>query len=711
MKHPSTRILFLLLAALFLPASAILAAERVISVSPGDGLAAAVEKAEAILPEARAAGDSVVIELADGIYELGETLVLTSKINGTPASPTVFRAAEGARPVISGGQVLTGFTAGDDGYWHLTIDSVKNGDWYFQQLYVNNRRAERPRLPKEGCYTIAERIFYGEVDQNADARTKDLCTDLGVRFTGEEIRSDLSNLNDIDLCCPQRWVMTRNKVASVDDAEKVIHLMGNFSRANWHFSGNARFFLENVREALGAPGQFYLDRASGELIYVPREGETIDTAEVIAPRLSTLVALAGSKETPVENVRFEGLSFAYSGYVTPPSGNPAAQAEVLIDSSVQLTGARQIAFDGCGFHSLGNHGLFIATASKNCCVTSCAFRDLGGGAIRIGGDFFGRKNLPGEHPFDSSISQRSQEECLPEGNTVSDCVMEYLGRIHPASIGVWIGYASNTTVERCEIFDLYYSAISIGWIWGYKPDPAPSVGNIVRQCHMHKIGQRYLSDMGAVYTLGISPGTKVTHNLIHDVKSYEYGGWGLYTDEGSTYVEMAHNVVYDTHTGSFHQHYGRDNQIHHNIMVNSDRWQLARTRIEEHCSFHFLNNIVYWENDSPLLSGNWKDGHYEINNNLYWSTAQKENLSFDGLSFDQWREQGRDTDSQLADPRFRDPANGDFSVPDDSPAAHFGIEILDHYGPAVRPAICDDIPAPGACFPLPVPGSEPAAGN
>ncbi|MBQ3333315.1 MAG: hypothetical protein IJG83_07825, partial [Thermoguttaceae bacterium] len=169
MKHPSTRILFLLLAAaLLLPASGIFAAERVISVPPGDGLAAAVEKAEAILPEARAAGDSVVIELADGMYELEDTLFLTSKISGTPQAPTIFRAADGARPVISGGRRLTGFTAGDDGYWHLTIDSVKNGDWYFQQLYVNNHRAERPRLPKEGCYTIAERIFYGEVDETAD---------------------------------------------------------------------------------------------------------------------------------------------------------------------------------------------------------------------------------------------------------------------------------------------------------------------------------------------------------------------------------------------------------------------------------------------------------------------------------------------------------------------------------------------------------------
>ncbi|MBR3219218.1 MAG: right-handed parallel beta-helix repeat-containing protein [Thermoguttaceae bacterium] len=712
MKHPSTRILFLLLAAaLLLPASGIFAAERVISVTPGDGLAAAVEQAEAILPEARAAGDSVVIELADGMYELEDTLFLTSKISGTPASPTIFRAADGARPVISGGRVLTGFTVGDDGYWHLTIDAVKNGDWYFQQLYVNNHRAERPRLPKEGCYTIAERIFYGEVDENADPRTKEICTDLGVRFTGEEIRSDLRNLGDIELCCPQRWVMTRNKIASVDDAEKVVHLAGTFGRSNWYFTGNARFFLENVREALGTPGQFYLDRASGELTYVPREGENIDTAEIIAPRLSTLMALVGSKEASVENVRFQGLSFAYCGYVTPPSGNTSPQAEVYVESSVQLTGTRKITFDGCGFHSLGNHALFIATASKNCSVTSCAFRDIGGGAIRIGGSYFGSGNFAGERPFDNSVLELPQEDRLPEGNTVSDCVMEYLGRVHPASIGVWIGYASGTTVERCEIFDLYYSAVSIGWIWGYKPNPAPSVNNIIRQCHMHKIGQRYLSDMGAVYTLGISPGTRVTHNLIHDVLSYEYGGWGLYTDEGSTYVEMAHNVVYNTQTGSFHQHYGRDNQIHHNIMVNSNRWQLVRSRIEDHCSFHFKNNIVYWENNSPLFSSNWKDGHYDINNNLYWNTVAKENLTFDGDTFDQWREKGRDTDSLLADPRFRDPANGDFTLEEGSPAANFGIEILDHYGPAARPTICDDIPAPGECFPLPVPGSEPAAGN
>ncbi|MBQ2684442.1 MAG: right-handed parallel beta-helix repeat-containing protein [Thermoguttaceae bacterium] len=723
----TTALAFLLATAVLLPMAGLAAAERVISVAPGGDLAAAVEKAEAILPEARSAGDSVVVELADGMYELEETLVLTPKINGTPVSPTIFRAADGARPVISGGRVLSGFTVGDDGYWHLTIDAVKNGDWYFQQLYVNNRRAERPRLPKEGWYTVAGR--FPEEKSKAEADPGEFITDMSVYFSEGDITSNLHALNDIDLCCPQYWVMTRHKITSVDDAKKIIHLSTNFFRAAWYFEKGRRFFLDNVREALGTPGQFYLDRAGGNLVYIPREGESIENATVIAPRLEILLALSGGRQTPVENVRFEGLTFAYSGWTTGKEGNNSNQAEIKISSAVQFTCSRGITLEGCGFHSLGNYGLLIGTACKNCAVTACAFRDLGGGGIRIGGNLFAAKGFSGdyfhdaegnfltdvgglfqgEYPFDDSYRGLSVEELLPEGNTVRDCLMEYLGRVHAGSIGIGIQFAANTLIERCEVFDTYYSAVSIGWTWGLQPDPAPAVGNIVRQCHLHKIGQRFLSDMGAVYTLGASPGTKVTHNLIHDVTSYEFGGWGLYTDGGSTYIEMAHNIVYDTQSGSFYQDYGRDNYIHHNLLVNSQRWQLIHAMVEEHCPFRFEYNVVYWDSDAELLSGPWIEGDIQMNHNIYWNTAAKENLMFKELSFAQWRKLGRDTDALLADPRLRDPAHGDFTLEEDSPAADFGIEVLEHYGPAARPTICDDIPAPGACFPLPVPGTEPAA--
>ncbi len=126
-------------------------------------------------------------------------------------------------------------------------------------------------------------------------------------------------------------------------------------------------------------------------------------------------------------------------------------------------------------------------------------------------------------------------------------------------------HAAGNRIAHNHIHDLFYSGISVGWSWGYGESVARD--NAIAHNHVHDVGQGLLSDLGGIYLLGVSAGTTVRNNLVHDVRRYHYGGWGIYPDEGTSHVVIEDNVCYDTDSQALHQHYGRENLVRNNIFA------------------------------------------------------------------------------------------------------------------------------------------------
>jgi parallel beta-helix repeat protein len=256
---------------------------------------------------------------------------------------------------------------------------------------------------------------------------------------------------------------------------------------------------------------------------------------------------------------------------------------------------------------------------------------------------------------------------------VSDNHIHDIGLVFPPAVGVWVGQSSRNLIAHNHIHDLYYTAISVGWTWGYGPNQCN--GNIIEYNHLHSIGKDMLSDMGGIYTLGMQPGTILRYNLIHDISSFTYGGWGIYPDEGSTGMVIENNVVYRCKSAGFHQHYGRENIVRNNIFALNRENQLMRTRAEPHLSFAFTGNIVYFD-QGRLLGSNWTGEQFKMERNLYFD-ARSAGIRFAGRSFDEWRASGQDRESIVADPLFVNPANFEFRLRPGSPAAKIGFKPID----------------------------------
>jgi len=657
---------------------------------------ATLARARDAVRAAKAAGDADgwTVHVRKGTYLLAQPLVFEPTDSGREGAPVTY-VGEGPETRIAGGIPVRGWREETEGVWAADIPRGADGaPNYFESLYVNGRRAVRARHPNVGFFRPA-------------ALQQTMHTNQVPRFEFAEVRltaraGDLAPLADTapaelrfaQLVIHHNWDTTRRIVLGFDAAEGALTTRGGKWKPWNPWRTNSLYSVENVRGAFDTPGAWFYDGCAGKLLYRPLPGEK--AARMIAfapvPGLQTLVLFKGDIEAGrfVHHLVFKNLAFAYSdsprradqvervGIAPSVLGDPTRpgptqfepmQAAARTEAAVMADGAHSIAFLDCDVAHTGEYGIWFRADCLSNRIERCCLSDLGAGGIRIG-------DPGGKGASAASNAVVTAVNAYTTGfNAVDNCIIARGGRFHASATAVWIGHSADNRITHNEIGNHYYTGVSVGWVWGYRGSVAQR--NLIAFNRIHHIGQGALGDMGGVYTLGTSFGTRVCNNVIFDVDSYTYGGWGLYPDEGSEGILFENNLVYDTKDSSFHQHYGRDNVLRNNILAYSREAQVAFTRVEPHRSATVERNIIYWESGptfSPRYKGSDK-AQVDWCSNLWWRVRQP--VDFNGKSFAEWQAMGRDVGGLVADPLFKAPQKRDFRLRSESPAMSIGFRPFD----------------------------------
>ena len=614
--------------------------------------------------------DTVFVKILPGAYFLTEAVTFSGEDAGTAQSPTVYTSISDDRPVFYGGMETGRFEAVNTNLWRVYIPEVVKYSLYFEQLYINGERRFRAQTPNRGDFNMVKRVDETTLDPMTEWRMPAFASQKVVlNEDAIKIMNDIDpkELDDVLLVFNHKWDNTRKKPNHMNIKDTAFYLVGQAMQSWNKLDNNSRYIIENYRKALDAPGEWFLQR-DGYLYYIPLPGETPANTRCVFPVTEQFIVIEGNETKYVEHIRFENLSFQVAAYHTPAMGNNPMQAAAPVEASVMIDYAKNIDFLNCEIAHTGLHGIWYRNACSNSKVEHCHLFDLGGGAVKIGDT-----TLPGNELNATQISR------LTNHITLHNNILHHGGYVFPCAVGVIIFHASDNEVTHNEIADFRYSGVSVGWVWGYTH--SPSVRNKIEFNHIHHLGWGELSDMGGVYTLGDAEGTTVSNNVIHHVYSYDYGGWGLYTDEGTKDIKMENNLVYACKKAGFHQHYGKDNIIRNNIFAFIPKSGIEISRVEEHLSYIFTNNIIYQDN-GEIITDTWSgNGGTKIivnfDQNCYWKTSDP-SPGFYGLSFAEWKKLGRDKNSIIADPLFVDPVNYDFRFKNTSVARKIKFKPFDY---------------------------------
>lgn len=625
---------------------------------------------------ARAYGRDTSVEIVfeDGIYYLPGTVQFTGQDSKDYPATVTLRARHEGKAVISGGQQIRLDWKQEAG--NIYVASVP-AEMDIDQLYVAGLRQPMARFP------------------NAQPGKQRNVYDTWV------LDHQVQPNPEMDPLQPERIALWKNPEGGY------VHAMHTalWGDMHWEIKGKNEDgtlqleggwqnnrpsgmhplyrFVENIKEELDVPGEWYYDRSESKLYYMPLPEIDLDEAKVEIVRLKHLIEFNGTKENPVRGIHLQGLTFKHTARTFMENKEQLLRSDWTMyrGGAIVFNGAEECSVENCEFDHLGGNTIFVNNYNRYLTVRGCYIHHSGANGIVFVGDpdmvrsplfRYGNQNYETMDMTPGSLGDNYPQDCW-----VDDCLITMTGRDEKQTAPVQISMSQRIRVSHCSIYDVPRAGINIneGTFGGHVIEFC-DVFNTVLETGDHGSFNSWGRDRfwtPDVVTISdqvaLHPDMQYWDVLEPNVLRYNRWrcdhGWDVDLDDGSSFYRIYCNLLLN---GGLKMREGYDRVATNNIILNNSLHPHVWVRNSDDV---FKHNIVFTAYQPAVMNS-------ALGESDRWGKELDYNLFATGqAAMRKFAVHGADAHSVSADPLFVNPGQGDFRVRPESPAFKIGFRNFD----------------------------------
>ena len=622
------------------------------------------------MARSKAGKQTITVHFMDGVYYLPETVVFETFDSGTAENPIVYKSVNEGGAVLSGGSELKlewePYQDGSEGIFQAKTPAGLAID----QLFINGQNQRMARYPNYDPKKKAKPYQGYAADAFSKAKSNGWSDPTGG-FIHAMHRS--------------RWGGYHYRITGKN--AKGVTYEGGWQ--NNRKSGMHKEFrmVENIFEELDAPHEWYHNTETNTLYYKPEADIDLAQATVEVVRLRHLVEFKGTSEAPIEFITLQGFTVRHAARTFMDCKEPMVRSDWAIyrGGAFMLTGTHDVSILDCEFDQVGGNAIFVNNYNRRALVKGCHIHDTGASGVCFVGDpnalhnplfEYGEKNDLSK--IDRTVGPKTRN--FPAQSAVEDCLITGIGRVERQPAGVQIEMAARITVRDCSIYDCARAGINIGdGAFGGHLIERCDVFDTVLETHDHGSfnswgRDRFWRSDRETSQAAIDEDPNLPFLDAHETTVICNSrwrcdhGWDIDLDDGSNNYDLYNNLMLNSGLKlreGFRRHAWNNvapiGALHPHVWFKRSGDKIN-------------SNIFLRPHQFARMNGLYDEGGTSVDRNLFFSK--------DKSILQRAAQRGWGANSQLGDPMYVDPANGDFRVKDGSPALELGFKNfpMDQFG-------------------------------